>query len=306
MAVEWVGEKSWSYRVDLPPIPSTVREDGSTVALVFEGLDTFAHVRLNGETLLQTENMFLSHRVDITHRLKDHNQFEIAFEPALLKARQIREQHPEHKWVGFNADLSRLAVRKAQYHWGWDWGPIFMTAGLWRPVRLETYHGRLEDIRVNYRVADNLKSVQGTISVQIEGSVGDIVIASVELAGNSVFTGTGTVKDGLATMSFSVSDVSLWYPHGYGPQTLYNVSATLKCATQDLDHRSQTTGFRQVQLVQEQDEIGRSFYFRVNGMDVFCGGANWIPADSFLPNISEDRYRRWLRLMVEGNQIMVQ
>lgn len=97
MAVEWVGEKSWSYRVDLPPIPSTVREDGSTVALVFEGLDTFAHVRLNGETLLQTENMFLSHRVDITHRLKDHNQFEIAFEPALLKARQIREQHPEHK-----------------------------------------------------------------------------------------------------------------------------------------------------------------------------------------------------------------
>lgn len=87
--------------------------------LAFDGLDTFAHVKLNGETILKSDNMFIPYRLDITKKLKDgtENFVEIDFAPALLEARKIKDAHPEHKWLGFNGDMARLAVRKAQYHW---------------------------------------------------------------------------------------------------------------------------------------------------------------------------------------------
>lgn len=183
MAVEWVGEKSWSYRVDLPPIS---RSEGSTVALVFEGLDTFAHARLNGKTILTGDNMFTPYRVDITNHICEENRLEIDFAPALLLAREVKHEHPEHQWVGFNGEMARLAVRKAQYHWGWDWGPVLMTAGPWRPVHLEVYHARISDVRVDYAVANDLSAVNGTISAQVKGSAGTIAV-TVELAGQSVY-----------------------------------------------------------------------------------------------------------------------
>lgn len=69
--------------------------------------------------ILKSDNMFIPHRVDVTKQLleKTENVLEIEFASALLQARKIKDAHPEHKWVGFNGDMSRLAVRKAQYHW---------------------------------------------------------------------------------------------------------------------------------------------------------------------------------------------
>lgn len=114
---EWVGETSWTYRVWLPDIPR--REGGVVTVLAFDGLDTFATVKLNSEIVLTSDNMFVPHRVDVTRRLRygEMNMLEIDFASALVRAREIRDAHPEHKWVGFNGDMARLAVRKAQYHW---------------------------------------------------------------------------------------------------------------------------------------------------------------------------------------------
>ena len=114
---EWVGEKSWTYRTTLPTAPAP--KTGRKAVLAFDGLDTFAHVRLNGQTILKSDNMWIPYRVDITTTLKEGNEnvLEIDFASALLEARKIKDAHPEHKWVGFNGDMARLAVRKAQYHW---------------------------------------------------------------------------------------------------------------------------------------------------------------------------------------------
>jgi beta-mannosidase len=89
------------------------------VVLAFDGLDTFATVKLNGSTILKTSNQFIPYRVDVSSRLNydSDNILEIDFESAFKKAREIQAAHPEHKWVGFNGDMARLAVRKAQYHW---------------------------------------------------------------------------------------------------------------------------------------------------------------------------------------------
>lgn len=119
---EWVGEKSWTYRVALPPAHAT--NEGTKDILAFDGLDTFATVKLNSETILKSDNMWIMHRIDVTDKLRASKEsvLEIEFAPALFEARKIKDAHPEHKWVGFNGDMARLAVRKAQYHWGWDWG----------------------------------------------------------------------------------------------------------------------------------------------------------------------------------------
>lgn len=90
--------------------------------LAFDGLDTFATVQLNGEVVLSSDNMFVPHRVDVTRMLGAGGQgqedvLEIEFASARLRALEIKDAHPEHTWVGFNGDMSRLAVRKAQYHW---------------------------------------------------------------------------------------------------------------------------------------------------------------------------------------------
>ena len=94
-------------------------KEGTKHVLAFDGLDTFANVKLNGKTILESNNMWIMHRVDVTQQLEEgkENVLEIEFKPALLEARKIKDAHPEHKWVGFNGDMARLAVRKAQYHW---------------------------------------------------------------------------------------------------------------------------------------------------------------------------------------------
>ncbi|KAK6438538.1 hypothetical protein LTR95_005252, partial [Oleoguttula sp. CCFEE 5521] len=280
---EWVGNKSWSYRVTLPPILHARAKEKHVLA--FDGLDTYATVKLDGKVILESDNMFIEHRVDVTDKLVDGKEsvLEIAFKPALAEAQKIKDAHPEHKWVGFNGDMARLA-----------------------PVRLETYYARVENLRVDYEVDDTFSKVSGKITATIEGASGKHVNFSASFGDKEVFKGTTEVdSDGKAAVEFHVSEPKLWYPHGYGEQPLYTVTATVTTGEHDLDSLSKRTGFRRGELIQQPDDIGKTFFFRFNGIDVFCGGSDWIPADSFTPRISDDRYRKWLKMMVDGYQIMI-
>ncbi|CAI6336501.1 unnamed protein product [Periconia digitata] len=308
LEAEWVADKAWVYKVTLPRVdPSQLLRDDTVHVLAFDGLDTFATVRLNGKTVLESDNMFVPHRVPITNKLaKDtDNVLEIEFKSARLEAIKIKEAHPEHKWVGFNGDMSRLAVRKAQYHWGWDWGPILNTCGPWRAVRLETYESRISDLRVDYELYDDLRSARGDISVKVEGPSAKEMLFEVRYGKDVVFQESATVQDGEARINFHVGSVQLWYPHGYGKQPLYTVTAIASAAGTKLDEATRRVGFRKGELVQEPDEVGKTFFFRINGIDVFCGGSDWIPADSFTPRVTEDKYRKWLEMMIDGFQVMI-
>ena len=113
--VQWVGEKDWTYikRFDHPLLPDT----GARVELQFEGLDTFASVTLNGKHILETKNMFVPERVDITEHLEPINVLVLTFESAWKRGKKFQDQHSDHRWLCWNGDPSRLAVRKAQYHY---------------------------------------------------------------------------------------------------------------------------------------------------------------------------------------------
>ncbi|KAJ5180934.1 Glycoside hydrolase family 2 immunoglobulin-like beta-sandwich [Penicillium capsulatum] len=304
---QWVNEKSWVYR---NTFQSPLAPEGAAVDLVFDGLDTFATVKLNGQTILKSDNMFLGHRVNVTKALQAEGEhtLEIEFDCALLKAREIRAQHPEHKWAGFNGDTSRLAVRKAQYHWGWDWGPMLMTAGIWRPVRLEVYTARVLDLWPRAHLEPGQQIAEVIANAEIDTIVGGVhkALFSLTLGGNKIAQQEVPVYiDGQAQVSFRVNHPELWWPHGYGPQNLYEVSATLLHGDETVDHISKKIGIRTAEVVQQLDKHGKSFFFRINGMDIFCGGSCWIPADSLLPNIKAERYRKWIELMVAGRQVMI-
>ncbi|KAF2437884.1 glycoside hydrolase family 2 protein [Karstenula rhodostoma CBS 690.94] len=305
LEAEWVADKTWTYKVQLPDVKTP--QDGSATVLAFDGLDTFAAVKLNGDVILESDNMFIPHRVDVTSTLKPDspNILEIDFASARLEAIKIRDAHPEHTWVGFNGDMSRLAVRKAQYHWGWDWGPMLNTCGPWRPVRLETYHARVTDLRVDYALDESLKTATGSLKANVEGSSGQKVRFEVRSGDDLVFQSSADVRDGVAQVEFKVGDVRLWYPHGYGEQPLYTATATVSADGVTLHQATRRTGFRKGELVQEPDAVGKTFFFRINGVDVFCGGSDWIPADSFTPRVTEERYRKWLETMVDGYQVMI-
>jgi len=118
--VQWIGEVPWIYKTTFASPKLFAEERGKVKAvLAFDGLDTYATVVLNGKEILKTESMFIPERVDVTTHLKKEgdNELEITFESAYLKGCAIVEAHPNHHWGCWNGDVSRLAVRKAQYHW---------------------------------------------------------------------------------------------------------------------------------------------------------------------------------------------
>ena len=328
----WVAEKAWHYRTEFPTPSGVADHNGSNnsgddttrVDLVFEGLDTFATVLLNGVVILESDNMFLSHRVDVAgviHRDRSNpNALEIVFAPAREEGLELVRAHPEHEFIVHQTEVSRGPVRKAQYHWGWDWGPLLLTCGPWRPVRLEAYRARIDDVRVDYDV--DLSGEQPAVTMRITvaavgwpgGAVGETRVA-VSLDGERLYlSGALEAEDGAGGKETAwrytseearIPNAKLWWPRGYGDQHMYRVRIQLIRHGIVLDDREHVYGFRKVELVQEADGFGQSFYFRINGVDVFCGGSCWIPADSFVSRITPDRYKRWIQMMAEGNQNMV-
>ncbi|KAF6821196.1 glycosyl hydrolase family 2 [Colletotrichum plurivorum] len=310
LAVQWVAEKDWVYRASFRTPDGFSTSQGVATDLVFQGLDTFATVTLNGAEVLVSENMFLEHRVNVSeHLTKDggDNVLEIVFRSALLRGRELVEEHAhEHRFIARQTEKGRIPVRKAQYHWGWDWGPILVTAGVWKPVFLEQYAVRVEDVWVKSDVGDDLKSVSGEIIVEAQGSGSETVVVALSIDGDVVLEKSLPIEDGKATADFRLENAQLWYPFGYGQQALYTVSTTLLHKDGSvLDAVAKKTGFRRAELVQEPDHLGKSFYFRINGVDVFAGGSCWIPGDSFLSTITPERYRDWAKLLVDSNQVML-
>ncbi|KAE8552497.1 hypothetical protein EYB25_003875 [Talaromyces marneffei] len=288
---EWISEKCWTYRTKIqkPSIP-----DGAKAFLVFNGLDTFSTVYLDGKPILESDNMFLAHRVDVTEQLlkndKENCTLEVTFDSALLKAREIQKKYPDHKWISFNDETARLAVRKAQYHWGWDWGRILMTAGVWRDVLLEVYTCRIADIWAEIKLSNNHRIAHVTAYARLEASntlnecQGTFLLT---FQGEEVSRQIVPLKcDGKYKTTFTVDQPKLWWPNGYGEQNLYELTFAITRGGDSTLHQStKKIGIRTAEVIQRPDKHGKSFFFRINEVDIFCGGLCWIPVDSLLPRI---------------------
>jgi beta-mannosidase len=181
---------------------------------------------------------------------------------------------------------------------------MLMTCGPWKPVYLETFTSRIDELYFTAHVPESLKTATISATAEVVGTAEGLVFTLTGPDGKKVKTTKVEVVHGKATAEFKVKDPELWYPHGYGAQSLYKLSAALDG---ELDEASKTLGLRRA-LVQQKpltDAEGLSFYFEINNIPIWAGGSNWVPVDSFLTRPDVAKYRSWLELAKDGRQVMI-
>jgi len=305
--VQWVGEADWLYRCAFDLDPAFL--DAAQLDLCLDGLDTFATVWLNGQQILSSDNMFIPQRLSVTGLLRPgQNELRLLFESALRRGQQRQAEYSV--LTAWNGDFSRLYVRKAQYAFGWDWGPCLITAGPWLPIRLEAYTQRIDEINCPVEVALDLGHATLPVTMTLAGGDGAGLAVRLELFSpdnDMVDAAMLPIAGNQLEHRFEVAAPQLWWPRGSGEQPLYRLVATLQQGDETLDRHELRLGLRRLRLVQEPlaDEPGTTFLFEVNNRPIFCGGANWIPDDSFLPRITPERYRAQVQAAADANMNML-
>lgn len=253
------------------------------VELVCEGLDTLAHVSLNGREIAFADNMHITWVWDVKEQLHaGENTLEIRFDSPILYCAKKAEEAPG--WESSDATPGFRHLRKAHCMFGWDWGPRLPDAGIWRPIFLRTWDAaRLENALMLQAHHD------GVVDVTIRP----------EIAGESAWSAEITAPDGevltlpetmAAEQVITIEHPQLWWPNGLGKQPLYRV--TVRLATGDT--RVWRIGLRTMTVSREKDEWGEEFCHVVNGMKVFAMGADYIPEDNILARVTPERTRRLL------------
>ena len=307
--LQWIGKTDWEYRTTFRVAPELLAR--RQIELVFKGLDTYAVVTLNGTTLLRADNMFREWRVDARRALKvGDNQLHILFRSP------INEVLPRMKGMTYELPASNDQgektspyTRKAPYQFGWDWGPRFVTSGVWRPVALEAWDGaRVADFHVEQK---ELKEAEAKMRATVElvsdrNAVARVLIddasSGARVAEESVKLRPGVNR---VALDFRIRRPRLWWPNGLGPQNLYTFRARLFVGDRETDSATTRTGLRTLELRQRRDQWGKSFEFVINGVPVFAKGGNWIPADSFPTRVGRERYRQLLESVRDANMNML-
>lgn len=287
--LQWIGERQWLYSLDFKVAATLLRREN--VELLFEGLDTYASVWLNDSLILESDNMFRAYSIPVKELLKkDLNTLIIRFYPpdsiSLLKSQQPGYALPEH----------RAYTRKAPFQAGWDWGPVFHTMGIWQSVRLNGWdkiyvsHTAIHQLEVNKQKAGLMLELD--IQSHSERSYKlRITKKGFKLAEQYIHLkkGNNSIK-----VPFVLENPTLWWPNGMGGQHMSHFDMELFDGNEVLFARSLSTGLRSIELVQEADATGTSFFFRVNGLPMFAKGANYIPEDHFTVRMTTEKSRKLL------------
>jgi len=140
--LQWISEKNWVYETQFEL--SKAQLENQNIHLVFEGLDTYAKVFLNGKLILEANNAFRTWKSDVKKLLKKKNKLQIEFTPTKIIEEQKKKEIPYELPEG-----NRIFTRKPQFQYGWDWGPKYNTMGIWRPVYLEFWDTvKIEDVYI--------------------------------------------------------------------------------------------------------------------------------------------------------------
>lgn len=328
--VAWVGRREWAYETELPAASGFTGPAGASAPsgsssssgssgssgssapsapsgssgpsgheqtdLVFDGLDTAAEIVLDGRLLGRVRNMHRSYRFDVTGM---SGRLTIRFASAYTEAEAVRDRLGDRP----NAYPEPFPfLRKMACSFGWDWGPTLVTAGIWRPVRLEHWStARIARVRPLVTVEDGLGRVELAVDVERTRVEADLTL---EARIDGVRVGAA-VEGTSGTVRLEIPDAALWWPRGYGEQPLYEVELTLAHDGTPLDVWRRRIGFRTVELDRSTDAHGTGFTLVVNGTRLFARGVNWIPDDVFPSRITRERYRERLTQAAEAGVDLV-
>lgn len=304
--LQWVGNQNWEYSCDF--MVDSILTKNKLTNLIFDGLDTYADVYLNDSLILQADNMFIKWEINLKTILKPgKNSIRILFNSP------IKINQDKAKIIPYKLPDERAFTRKAAYQFGWDWGPKYVTMGIWKDARIEFRKDiNIKDLFIKQKYVD-----ENVAEIEVEVEVSSYAMTwadkenglflKLEIDDSEYLQKAIKVVKGVNHFSIPIEirNPKLWWPNGMGLQNLYEIKVSILKREKILDEKLVKTGLRSVEVVQEKDSVGRSFFFRINGQDVFAKGANYIPNDNFLSRVTKEDYEKVLNTAAESNMNML-
>ena len=300
--VQWIETKDWIYQKSFT-IPRRLLSMDN-VRLYFKGLDTYAEVYLNDSLIITSDNMFREWSVDCKALLKKgENILKVIF------SSPVKEDSIKASRLNYRLPDRRAFTRKAPYQYGWDWGPRFVTMGIWRPVVLRAWScAVLDDFQI---YQDRIRKDRADLSALFKITSADTFEAHILIINkdhSNVYSDSLVVLNpgiNLIRMNFEIKNPELWWCNGLGTPYLYNITGEIRIDGSTVDEISRRIGIRNIEVVEKEDRIGTTFMIRLNGIPLFIKGANYIPQDSFLPSVTRSRYRRLIESVANANMNML-
>ena len=310
--VQWIDKEDWDYETVFDLDGGIAGKDN--IELMFDGLDTYCDVFLNGEHILYADNMFRGWTVPCGGIIREKGnvltvKFHSPIRIGLKKYDSLPYIYPAsndepQSWHGglFGKGVS-VFTRKAGYHYGWDWGPRLVTCGIWRPVKIRGWNGlKINDIFYRQDRVTSKKAEITAVAEIICDAPSDGTVISIDAAFIGADSGAAMepsyrrvasirqdLKAGLNTVEipFSIKNPKLWWSNGLGEPDMYSFRINVSG-----ESRVTEAGLRDIRLIREDDADGRCYRFELNGVPVFIKGANYIPCDMFLPRVSDEVYEK--------------
>ncbi len=313
-AIQWAGLTGWQYRRTLKLTPEQLARDH--LDLVFDALDTFATVAVNGQAVLTTDNAHRTWRVDAKQHLKaGDNVIALTFASPIRKLQPmvLAEANPlpgEYDSAFGDEPKGKQTspyIRKPKYDWSWDWGPRIVNIGPTQPMRLEAWDdARLAAMRVEQVALNDAEArLDARFDVVADRAGPAVLRATITAPDGKLVTAEQTVTlapgDNRVTIPLTIARPQRWQPVGYGAQPLYRVAGALVENGAESDHADRRIGLRTVELIRGNGAFG----FKVNGTAIFAKGANLIPFDSFPARVTAGKMRGLLADAKAANMNMI-
>lgn len=300
---QWIGEKDWIYTSKFLVDKNILSFEN--IDLVFEGLDTYADVYLNNELILSTDNMHLKWTTATKNKLRTgENEIKVHLKSAYNKFIEDSTKNsliiPGGRWS---------YSRKAAYHFGWDWGPKFITSGIFKNVYLECWNKhKVENLHLyNIEIKDNKAKIG--IDLEIISKTNDKARLIIKDKNSDNLFLESELKlaeqQKLHKIEFEIDSPKLWWTNGLGDPNIYDLLVEIQIRNSTLFSKEIAFGVRSLKTVLEDDEHGKALYLILNGNPIFIKGANYIPQHSFLTKVESANYLAIIEAAKESNMNML-
>lgn len=316
--LQWIDKVNWEYKTTFELQPGLSHDN--IISLVFEGLDTYAEVFLNGQLIHKNKNMFVKTAIPLDNKLlQQKNELIVYFKSPVMAGLSELEKYglalpadnDQSQKGGLGDNRVSVFTRKAPYHYGWDWGPRLVTSGIWKEVYIVVANTcSIIDLSINQiKLEEKLASLNAEIELDVLKDTPLVIeilaegkqVAKKEINGTELITKSPSKIN----IPFKIQNPLLWWPNGHGKQNLYNIEVKILAGTELIDEKSTTLGLRNIRLIRMPDKQGETFYFEVNEKPVFAKGANYIPNDVFLPRVSPEKYEFIISSAAKANMNML-
>lgn len=296
------------FTLDLSPNSSN---NDAQYYIIFNGIDTLSKVYLNGKLILETNNMFVPFRAEVSGNDFHEGKNEIFVHIYPIEKESRKHDYPMYLSAG-KYNMDSLYVRKAAYMYGWDIFPRFLTAGIWKDVNIvkKEKYSFLQSYLYTVSLSSDLKRCKLNLFYEIEVNDEPYSRFCVKIEGdckNSHFEKAEQVWSKAGHVEILLENPELWWPRRCGEQNLYNITISLLKEDKVICKKEFTFGIRTIHLIRTStlDSSGKGeFVFCINGRNIFILGTNWVPLDSF-PSQSHKKMRKALELVEDINCNMI-